>query len=118
LSLPIDLTHFLTERYMFGIHHSSSNNPFVILSTSSFVNTLDAMLKFEQQITTQLLSLYGPINIPSINFNDRIIQNLDTRVVENQTGEIEIIYSFLNSNTLLITTNITTLNKIVSLFRP
>src|SRR5690606_31333682 len=60
LSLPIDLTHFLTERYMFGIHHSSSNNPFVILSTSSFVNTLDAMLKFEQQITTQLLSLYGP----------------------------------------------------------
>jgi len=118
LNLPVDLTHFLTERHTFGVHHSSSANPFIILSTSSFVNTLDAMLRFEYQIVNQLLSLFGPFDTSNRDFKDRIIQNLDTRVIENQTGEVEVLYTFLNSNTLLITTNTTTLNKIVNIFRP
>ncbi len=116
VSLPPEFTHFLTDRYMFGLYHSEPVSPFVILTTNSFTNTFDSLLRQEREIIEQILSVYKPTNLTG-GFSDRLIQNLDIRVSLNSEGEIVALYTFLDPNTLLITNNIESLNRIMSLTR-
>ncbi|HXK31456.1 MAG TPA: transmembrane domain-containing protein, partial [Candidatus Paceibacterota bacterium] len=47
-------------------------------------------------------------------FIDRVVENRDTRVIQNQAGDILLLWTFLDRSTLLITTNEYTLREVVS----
>jgi hypothetical protein len=47
-------------------------------------------------------------------FSDTILHNKDARVVKDENGKIIFLYSFINSETIVITTNETTLREITT----
>jgi len=46
----------------------------------------------------------GPSPIKS-DFEDLVINNINVRAIRNQEGQIAMLYSFIDNNTLLITTD-------------
>jgi len=44
---------------------------------------------------------------------DNIIENKDVRILKNSTGEVVLLYTFPNTNTLIITGNIETLKVVL-----
>lgn len=55
-----------------------------------------------------------PLYTSPPNFADRIVENHDARVLLNQDGDIVMLWTFLDRNTLLITTNAATLREVIS----
>jgi hypothetical protein len=51
---------------------------------------------------------------PPAAFVDRIVENQNTRVIQNAAGDILLLWTFLDRNTLVITTNEVTLREIIS----
>lgn len=47
-------------------------------------------------------------------FVDRIVENYDARVMQDENGDILLLWTFLDRNTLVITTNDATLREIIS----
>ena len=88
------------------------------------------MLEWERTMSRDLFLFMGrkvdpvlgvPINpqtgAPIIlreNFEDKIIQNTDVRVLMSEAGTVELLYAFPNQQTLIITTNENTLVEIIT----
>ncbi len=47
-------------------------------------------------------------------FVDRIVENHDARVIQNADGQILLLWTFVNRNVLVVTTNEATLREIIS----
>lgn len=50
----------------------------------------------------------------AVTFADKIVENHDARVLQNQYGDIFLLWTFIDRNTLVITTNAATLREILS----
>ncbi len=123
---PGSLIRSLEPNFMVGIHSIKDNEPFFILKTRSFDTAFAGMLNWEQHMSVDLNPLFGtPVtnSLVSIRektqqaslnaqFVDVIIKSRDTRVLFNERGEIAILYTFLNKDTLIITTNKNTFEEI------
>jgi hypothetical protein len=83
---------------------------FIIFRLSSFENAFAGMLAWEETLaedigplfknSTKLATLY-----PTKEFEDITARNKDARVLRSETGEILLLYSFFDNNTLIITEN-------------
>ncbi|MDO8483230.1 MAG: hypothetical protein Q7S86_05440 [bacterium] len=121
---PDSLVRSFTPNFLFGLHILNVNHPFLIFKTGYYQNVYAGMLTWEKTIIDDL----GPIFInpePATaaetsdqildrnkNFEDIVVKNRDTRALRNQDGKIIFLYSFPDKNTLVITTNADTLEKI------
>ncbi len=47
-------------------------------------------------------------------FVDRVVENHDARVIENKYGDILLLWTFINRNTIVITNNDSTLREVIS----
>ena len=107
-NIPNRLIRSLRPEFMFGAFISEKNIPFIILKTNSFENSFASMLDWEKTIFSDLAPLFGSDsneNIINGTFNDVIVKNKDTRILRGESGEISIMYSFTDENTIIITTN-------------
>ncbi len=118
--------------YLLGVHSYDGNQAFLILKTTSYEQTFSGMLQWEQFMRQDLAPLFSrraqvqiqqDVNASSTTptpdiiqtgFIDRIIENHDVRAVQDINGEISILWSFVDRNTLVITTNEATLREITS----
>ena len=113
---------------MFGIHGFNGNNPFIILKTRVYQTAFAGMLKWEETLNDDLTPLFskgGPAepqapaestaDILASNkpFVDLVIKNKDVRVLTNKYDRIVLLYTFLDKETILITTNEFTLKEII-----
>jgi hypothetical protein len=107
---------------------------FLILETDSYERAFAAMLAWENTMRTDLLPLFTRVprtRIPEEStassttatsslqlirngFLDKIVENRDTRVILNTTNDILLLWTFLNRNIIVITTNEYTLKEIIS----
>jgi len=115
---PSAFVRSLSPQFMFGIHHYQSNEPFIIFG----------MLKWEPTMYDELKTSFGTNSTNSTNTPtttaeilapktfvvDMIIQNKDVRVIQDQNSKILLMYSFIDKNTLIITTNETTLRELLA----
>jgi len=106
-SAPQPLLRALGPKITFGYAVNAEEHvPFLILEVSSFENAYNQMLSWERSIMSSLGLLISRVNENQSNkFEDRIIKNKDTRILRDSLGEIILIYSFLDNQTLLLTTN-------------
>lgn len=123
---PEALIRSLDNNFMFGLHALNVNQPFLIFKTNYYQNAFAGMLSWENTMQEDIGPLFiGPE--PKIDaltsdialsrhpgFEDVTIKNRDTRVLRDQNGKIVFLYSFLDKNTLVITTNADTLEKIAT----
>lgn len=84
--------------------------PFVIMSVESFETAFGGILAWEDSIVTDLAPFLG--TSPTAAFLDTTSNNRDIRVAERVDGS-ELLYTFLDRNTLLITTDRAVLGEII-----
>jgi hypothetical protein len=130
--------------FIFAIHKSPSlgNQPFIILSTNSYENSFAGMLNWENLMikdlkdtlvlqidenatstatTTNPNNFFGnsntqntPLALSQYSFQDAVIQNHDVRIIKNNNDRIILMYTFIDTNTLIITNNEYTLNEAIN----
>lgn len=116
-TMPVSLQRSFGEPFMLGIHAFNGNQPFLIFTTQFFENAFAGMLSWEPLMSDDLLPLFHSAereDVAGKNFEDVVVRNRDIRALKNQVGDIVLLYSFFNRNTLVITTSLDTLDEIFS----
>lgn len=124
-SMPDTLLRSLDPSFYFGLEAIHDNQPFLILKTSSFDTTLAGMLRWEPMMIRDLQTIFlrptdrvspplytiGGGNI-SYKFEDAILQNKEIRAVRDLQGNVVLLYVFLDTKTLMITSDETVLKDV------
>jgi hypothetical protein len=92
---------------------------FIIIKLESFENAFAGMLAWEAKMLEDLGPLFSTrelaANTPSDTaFEDVTERNKDARVLRNPEGEVVLLYSFFDNNTLIITDSEETLRVILN----
>ena len=99
---------------MLGIYSFDTNEPFIILTTNDFPASFSGMLKWENNMVLDLGKLFSiSENTATKTFLDQALQNKDLRILKNTSEKTILLYSFIDKNTLVITTNQNILTAIV-----
>lgn len=125
---PAPLIRALDETPTVGVHGIRGNQLFLLFKVISFDHAFDGMLAWERTLLDDAGLMFG-VNQKDIRseeatttadvlqrrltIKDAIIRNKDTRAVFDKTGRILFLYSFLDKQTLLITTNEETMKTIL-----
>jgi len=138
-TLPNTLERTLKADYAFGMHNYDGNQIFLVLKIGSYEVGYAGMLSWENDMRSDLKDLFGltsgssvatstdeqPNTQFSINqrralgkeimiFEDAQFNNKDCRVVRNSDSKIIFLYSIIDDNTIVITTNTATLKEIMT----
>ncbi len=121
INLPTQVTLSLNGIYMLGTLVSNPNHPFIILGVSSFENAFAGMLSWEK---TMRSDFGGLINIDHPNeplvattpeiFNDTTISNQDVREILDASSTPLLLYTFVGTTKLVITTDSSTMSAVVT----
>lgn len=106
--MPSSLVRSFGGRYMIGVYSFDTNEPFIILKTEDFPESYSGMLKWEKDMVSDLGKIFS-INIknsePPPVFLDEAVKNKDLRALVDSNNKTLLLYSFVDKNTLIITTN-------------
>jgi hypothetical protein len=141
---PSTLTLALAPQFLLGLHSFGGNQPFLILKTDSYEQAYAGMLSWEDSMQNDLLPLFSYTPEATIGeqpatsstatstaistttsavsnsqilatpFTDDIVDNHSARVIEDAQGNILFLWTFVDQNTIVITTNADTLQEIIS----
>ncbi|MEK9185105.1 MAG: hypothetical protein AAB866_03015 [Patescibacteria group bacterium] len=131
VNAPDQFIRTLLPDFMLGVHSFNGNNPFIILKTTLYQSAFAGMLKWETTLVDDMSVLFSKAVSPQNSiitpaqstadilvtgkpFTDLVIKNKDVRALTNQYGRITLLYTFLDKETILITTNEFTLKEILS----
>lgn len=114
--MPGKLARSLSKEFFIGIHVFDGPTPFIILKTTFFQNAFAGMLEWESTITKDLAPLitlsHGDAKVGAF-FIDTVIKNKDVRIVRGSEGKDVLFYTFVDKNTILITTKKLTLEELI-----
>jgi hypothetical protein len=104
---PPALTRALNDRYMIGVYAFETNEPFIILTTNDYPASYAGMLKWEGTLKEDVGVFFSRAHnaTTSLAFEDEALRNKDLRILKNEKGEVVLLYSFVDRNTLIITSN-------------
>lgn len=128
---PDTLVRSLDPDFLFGVHAFDGNQPFLMFKTGAYSQAFAGMLDWEPTMQQDLAPLFTRSVSPHIPeegtatptdstqflqtpFKDRTVENHEARVIENDQGDILLLWTFLDPQTLVITTNEYTLREIVT----
>ena len=97
-NVPPRLIRNLGNDYLVGVHSGAKESIFYLFKIEDFDTVFAGVLEWER---TMHGDLYG--TALATQFADKFIRNKDTRVQGDGFGNTKLIYSFPNSETLLIT---------------
>lgn len=95
----------LEDSLVFGSVTTSKNEPFIVMQSFNFDVLFSGLLASEQHLQSDFIPIFGVPGTSSNGFKDAIIANKSTRVLKNDTGEVLLLYAFVNQNTVVITTS-------------
>jgi hypothetical protein len=116
-------THFdekairsLDDTIMIGSITTTKNEPFIILRSYSFDTLFAGLLKWEPTMRSDLAPVFGDTSLPYTYFRDAVRNNASTRILFDENKNEILLYSFINKNTVVITTSGEALAKIIQQF--
>lgn len=130
-SAPEMLKRSLVDSWMFGVYgNDNENTPFIILKTDFFQNAFAGTLKWEPAMPEELATILNyrdkiraENNLSSSTiasyfavkgkFVDRVILNRDVREFITEAKNTLLVYSFIDKDTLLITTSESTMRNLI-----
>jgi hypothetical protein len=137
-NIPDSLVRTMQPDFLLGVHSFAGNQPFLIVKVDSYQQAFSGMLGWEATMPQDLLPLFAytpaahentttttTTNTPASStqattlpiaspFVDKVVENHDARVLYNNTGDIVLLWTFVDQHTLAITTNPATLREIIS----
>lgn len=128
---PQELVRALSLKFLFGVHSFDGNQPFLLFKTDLYEQAFAGMLQWEPSMKQDLGPAFIRTPKPHISeegtatstasvqflqtgFIDRIVENHNARVIENDVGDILLLWTFIDRNTLIITTNEYTLREVIA----
>lgn len=118
-NIPDRLSRSLAPQYTIGTYTYDANNPFIVLKNTFFQNAFAGMLEWEKNLREDLLPLIQithpneQVIATSTPFTDIIISNVDARVLKNNEDKVILVYAFADKDTIVITTNLTSLKYLL-----
>ncbi len=106
--MPSSLSRSFSGEYMLGIYSFDTNEPFIILTTKDYANSFSGMLNWEKDIVSDLGEIFGIAQNSGLSekaFVDEELKNKDLRILKDQNNKTILLYSFIDRETLVITTN-------------
>lgn len=106
-TMPLLLTRALSGEFMYGILSNENPSGFIILSITSAEDALSGMLAWEGSIANNLLpTITGESgeSASGFSFEDRVLRNLDTRLLRDEAGNQALLYSVVPGKKLVIIT--------------
>ena len=132
-NIPASLIRAFNSEWLFGFHSLTHHEPFLIVGIDSFDNAYSGMLLWEQNMPTDLREIFLANNIAEVTstvgtttvkqkvpvplkkqFEDKLVKSRDTRVLKNDQGDIVLLYSFIDTKYVVITTNEETFREIIA----
>ena len=112
----------------FGLYRDQE--PFIVMKITSFDTAFGGMLEWEGVMSADLSPFFGaPVGgtfdpqartatqIREPYFIDTVVGNLDARLLTDETQKERLIYSFINRNTVLVTTTKDALRALANVVR-
>lgn len=118
--MPGSLSRSFENKYMLGVFSFDTNEFFIILTTEDFGLSFSGMLKWEKDMLSDIGKLFAVLtnaSSTSLTFVDQERRNKDLRVLKGENGKILLLYSFIDSKTLLITKNESVFNAILNKYQ-
>lgn len=117
-TVPDTLIRSLEPSFYLGLNTMRGNQPFLILKTGSFEVALSGMFRWEQTLIRDLQGIFlrpadrvtpplygiGTSSTP-YRFEDAILQNREIRAVRDLQGNVVLLYTFLDTKTIFITSD-------------
>lgn len=121
LRLPDRVARNLKPEFMFGVYNNGQNQArFLILNINAYDQVYAALLEWESGLAADTLPLlYSGQRVNQVagrQFSDKRIRNADIRLVTDTAGKIFLLYTFLDQDTLLITTSEEAFTKVFERF--
>ena len=130
-NMPPQLLHSIQPQFLLGVHSFGTNQPFLIFSVDNYQSGYAGMLDWESGMKQDLVPLFTYVPAPHANntlpsdthtipqvvgspFVDAIVENHDARVIKNQSGDIILLWTFIDNATVIVTTNPSTLHEVVT----
>lgn len=125
---PAPLVRALDAVPTVGIHGIRGNQLFLLFTVNSFDHAFDGMLAWEKTLLDELGPLFAVASPKTklrgatttedilesrLIIKDTVIRNKDARAAFDRDGRIVFLYSFLDKQSLLITTNEETLRVVL-----
>lgn len=125
INAPTALERALGEKFLIGFHMQTYKEFYLMIQVTSYDIAYSEMLEWERRMADDIGPLLVRKNISASggavtavgSFADAVIDNRDTRVLKDSAGTPQIIYSFPDRKTLVITTNEITLKNLFNRFR-
>lgn len=114
--LPENTKRALDEHMTIGSVSTGTSEPFIILTSSNFDLLFTGMMAWEQNIQFDLEPIFGIASGSPVSFRDAVRRNASTRILHDLEGNEILLYSFIDQNTVVITTSSEALSAIVSQF--
>ncbi|QQR64705.1 hypothetical protein IPH92_04050 [Candidatus Kaiserbacteria bacterium] len=95
----------LDDAFMMGVVTAKKPEPFLIIRSYNFDELFAGLLAWEGSMQKDLAPLFGTSSGEMGVFIDAVANNKSTRILKSDTGEEVLVYSFINKNTVIITTN-------------
>ncbi len=117
---PTNFTQSISDIYFGSLYQE---NPFIIFKNTDSVTAKGGMLAWETSMRNDLslilklgtdLSTSTESNI----FIDGMIGGMDVRVLKSGNGEDEIVYGFVNRDTVIITESSNAFGRLLELIQP
>ena len=95
----------------FGIHAVDENAPLFVIPVESYERAFAGMLEWEKTMNGDLAPMFAAVPMQTVGadgviaertFTDAVIQNYDVRVLRDESGMVQLYYSFPTRNVLII----------------
>ncbi len=121
--VPDELIRALSSDFFFGIHTVDKNAPILLVSVTSYPHAFSGMLAWEDHLNGDLAPVFTPVPVLTVDaqglpakrtFVDLVMRNYDARALKDDSGNIQLYYSFPTQNILVIAESPYSFNEILS----
>lgn len=120
---PDDLVRALGPDFFFGIHTVDKNSPVLVIPVTSYDHAFAGMLTWEKTLDMDLAPVFPQVPVLKTDanglpinrtFEDAVMNNYDVRVLKDDSGVVQLYYSFPRPNILIIATSPYTYSEVLS----
>lgn len=122
---PDELLRALDTEFFFGFHTVDENAPLFVIPVSAYERAFAGMLEWENSMNADLSPIFT--TLPALiqedgllkkrPFEDLVMRNYDVRALKDDSGEIQLYYSFPTRELLIIAESPYSFTEILSRLR-
>lgn len=114
---PPQFLRALGDEYLYGVHVLGENIPFLIVRVDSYESAFAGVFGWAKTITRDLAAFFNITRFPPpeiYEFSDILIKNRDVGVLYDEARVPIIYYSFVDRETLILTTDRITFEELLN----